>query len=71
MKMLKELKGKRVVIRWHTPALLVNKIPPINYRLEDYDEAAGATWIKLRSLINLKQTAWHRFSEVETIGRVL
>lgn len=68
--MLKELKGKKVEILWHTPAILINKSKPLHYRMEDYDEATGATWIKLRSIANPKQTTWYRFSEVENIGRV-
>lgn len=70
MKMLKQLKGKKVEILWYQPALLVNKSTPIHYRLEDYDTTSATTWIKLRSLNNPKQMTWYRFSQVETIGRV-
>lgn len=70
MKMLKELKGKKVEILWYQPALLVNKSTPIHYRLEDYDTTTETTWIKLRLLNDPKKMFWVRFSQVENIGRV-
>lgn len=70
MKMLKELKGKRVQIVFLPRYDDVIQLMAHKYKLEDYCEMPDGLWIKLRSSDNLKEMTWQRFSQVEIIGRV-
>lgn len=64
VKMLKELKGKKVRIHWF------KQNTTVEYRLEDYCEMKEEIWIKVRLNITDKDMIWFRFCDVESIGRV-